>query len=80
MFSDPLVGNSECSACHGGGFGTFFDPVSKEFLSREPLAWDECYGTGKCQTCGRTGMFEEAEIKIAAEPRTSSNDPHHPAR
>jgi hypothetical protein len=35
MFSDPPKGNGECSACHGGGFATFFDAVAKEFLRQE---------------------------------------------
>jgi hypothetical protein len=36
MFSAPREGNGMCAACHGTGFGAFFDAVSMEFLSPEP--------------------------------------------
>lgn len=66
MFCDPPEGNGKCSACHGTGFGAFFDTAIIESLSDVPPSCEECYGTGHCQTCMGTGIIEEPEVKIAA--------------
>lgn len=38
----------------------------RSLTTSEIRSCDECYGTGKCQTCKGTGVIEEPEIKIAA--------------
>ena len=65
-FCDPPKGNGKCSACHGTGFGAFFDTAIIEFLNGVLPSCDECYGTGKCQTCMGTGNIEEPEVKLTA--------------
>jgi len=66
IFSDPPQGDGKCSACHGTGFGEFFDTSVLEFVNTEQPACEECYGTGQCQTCRGSGMIEDYESKTAA--------------
>jgi DnaJ-class molecular chaperone len=66
MFCDPPEGNGKCSACHGTGWGEFFDIAAAEFANAERPACEECYGSGRCQTCRGSGVIEEYEIRIAA--------------
>ena len=66
MFRDPPDGNGECSACHGSGFVVFIYAALGGVPERGMPDCEDCNGSGKCQTCGGTGVIEEPEIKIAA--------------
>lgn len=64
--SDPPQRDGRCAGCHGSGFGAFVDIGVMESPNAEQPVCEECYGTGKCQTCRGTGVIEEHGTETTA--------------
>lgn len=65
MFSLDSEGDGKCSACHGTGYGGFFE-LFFEPLTGQLQECDECRGTGRCPTCAGSGLVEEYDVSLAA--------------